>query len=64
MNVLHAVGGVLADQVEAVRAVNRRFAKPRLAMSPPVQWSLLALRVYLLVLVGLLAYKFITLVTQ
>jgi hypothetical protein len=64
MNVLHAIRGVLADQIEAVRAVNRRFAKPRLTMSPAVQWSLIALRVYLLVLVGLLAYKFITLVTQ
>ena len=33
-------------------------------MSPAVQWSLLGLRIYLLVLVGLLAYKFITVVTQ
>jgi len=64
MNIFHAIGGVLADQIEAVRAVNRRFAKPRLTMSPAVQWSLLGLRIYLLVLVGLLAYKFITVVTQ
>jgi hypothetical protein len=64
MNLFHAIGGVIADQVEAVRAVNRRYAEPRLKISPAVRWSLLGLRIYLLVLVGLLAYKFITLLTK
>ncbi len=64
MNLWHAIGAVVADQIEAVRAVNRRYAEPRLKMSPAVRWSLLGLRLYLLVLVGLLAYKFITLLTQ
>ena len=64
MNIFHAVGSVVADQIEAVRAVNRRFAKPRLTMSTAVRWALLGLRVYLLVLVGLLAYKFVTVVTH
>ena len=31
-------------------------------MSPAVRWALLALRIYLLVLVALLAYKFVTVV--
>jgi hypothetical protein len=55
---------VVADQIEQVRAVNRRYAKPRLTMSPAVRWSLLGLRLYLLVLVGLLAYKFVTVVAH
>jgi hypothetical protein len=54
----------LARQVEQVHAINRRFAKPRLTMSPAVQWALLILRLYLLTLVGLLGYKFITVVMQ
>jgi len=63
MNIFHAIGAVVADQIEQVRTINRRYAKPRLSMSPTVQRALLALRIYLLVLVGLLVYKFITLLT-
>jgi hypothetical protein len=62
VNILYALRMTLARQVEQVHAINRRYAKPRLAMSPPVQWALLLLRVYLLLLVGLLGYKFITVV--
>jgi hypothetical protein len=42
--------------------INQRYAKPRIEMSKAVRLSLLALRVYLLFLVALLAYKFILLV--
>jgi len=63
MNIFTAIGAVIADQVEAIRAVNRRYAEPRLKMSPAARRALLGLRVYLLVLVGLLAYKFVTLLT-
>jgi hypothetical protein len=59
-----AVRTIVANQVETVRAINRRYAKPRLTMSPAVRWALLSLRFYLLTLVGLLAYKFITVVMQ
>jgi hypothetical protein len=54
----------VVSQVEHVRAINRRYATPRLTMSPAVRWALLSLRLYLLILVGLLAYKFITVVMQ
>jgi hypothetical protein len=63
MKLFHAIRAVVADQIEQIRTINRRYAKPRLTMSPAVQWALLALRIYLLVLVGLLVYKFITLLT-
>jgi hypothetical protein len=42
--------------------INRRYAQPRIEMSRAVRLSLLALRVYLLFLVVLLAYRFILLV--
>ena len=64
MNLAHALRMMLARQVEQVRAINRRYAKPRMAMSPAVRWALLVLRLYLLLLVGLLGYKFITVVMQ
>jgi hypothetical protein len=54
----------LARQVDQVHAINRRYAKPRLAMSPLAQRALLILRLYLLLLVGLLGYKFIAVVMQ
>jgi hypothetical protein len=55
---------MVSNNVAKVRAINARYAQPRLVMSPAVRWSLLALRIYLLSLVGLLVYKFITVVTQ
>jgi len=44
-----------------VREINLKYAKPNVEMSPWVKGSLLILRFYLIFLVGLLLYKFITL---
>ena len=46
-----------------IAEINRRYRTPRIAMSPAVRLSLLALRVYLLLLVGLMVYRFVLLVT-
>jgi hypothetical protein len=43
-----------------IREINTRYAKPKVEMSPAIKLSLAGLRVYLLVLVLLLLYKFIT----
>jgi hypothetical protein len=64
MSLKHALRAVAVHQVEQVRAINRRYAKPRLTMSPAVRWAPLSLRLYLLTLVGLLAYKFVTVLMQ
>jgi hypothetical protein len=64
MSLGHAFSTVITDGVDKVRAINRRYAQPRLAMSPNVRLALLCLRLYLLVLVGLLGYKFISVVLQ
>ena len=52
----------IGGNLDKVRAINRRYAHPRLTISPMVRVCLLILRVYLLLLVGLLAYRFITMV--
>jgi hypothetical protein len=46
-----------------IAEINRRYQTPRIAMSPAVRLSLMALRVYLLFLVGLMVYRFIVLVS-
>jgi len=43
-----------------VREINRRYATPRIKLSRRTRMALLGLRFYLIVLVILLAYKFLT----
>lgn len=45
-----------------IREINKKYATPNIEMSKWVKLSLLSLRFYLIFLVGLLLYKFITLV--
>jgi hypothetical protein len=51
---------IITNNLDKIRAINRRYANPRLAISPATRLCLLTLRLYLLFLVGLLAYKFVT----
>ena len=53
---------MIGGNLDKVRAINRRYAHPRLTISPAVRVCLLVLRLYLLFLVGLLAYKFVVIV--
>jgi hypothetical protein len=48
---------------QKIRDINERYGTPTIEMSPRVRIALIALRVYLLFLVGLMAYKFILLLT-
>jgi hypothetical protein len=48
------------NTVSAVRSINQKYAKPQIKMTPWVKFSLLSLRLYLLFLVGVLVYRFIT----
>jgi hypothetical protein len=43
-----------------VAEINLKYATPRVQMTPLVKASLLFLRLYLILLVGILVYKFIT----
>ena len=42
-----------------IREINQRYSKPHIEMSFWVRFSLMALRIYLFVLVGLIMYKFV-----
>ena len=58
MSIGHSVRSLLKRNLQAFQDVNRRYANPRIKMSPAVRASLLTLRIYLLVLLILLAVKF------
>ncbi len=64
MSLGHAIHATISRNIEKVRAINRRYATPRLVMSPAARWALVGLRFYLLFLVALLAYKFATVVSK
>jgi hypothetical protein len=51
----------LRYHLNRVRIINEKYASPRIEMSGAVKFSLLILRLYLILLVGLLIFKFITL---
>jgi hypothetical protein len=44
-----------------LRSINARYHRPRIGMSPTVRISLMVLRAYLLLLVALMLYKFVSL---
>jgi hypothetical protein len=46
---------------EKIREINQRYSEPHIEMSLGVRIALIALRTYLLFLVSLMIYKFITL---
>jgi len=50
--------------VAKLREINSRYREPRIGMSRAVRASLMALRIYLLLLVALMIYKFVAIVTQ
>ena len=49
------------NSVSTVKSINQKYAQPQIKMTPMVKASLLALRLYLIFLVGILVYRFITL---
>jgi cell division septal protein FtsQ len=52
--------GLIQRARNKVAEINERYRTPRIKMSRGVKIALLALRLYLLFLVVILAYKFIT----
>lgn len=56
------MNAILKSLIAQVRHVNRRYAKAEIQMTPLVKFCLLALRVYLVLLVALMIYKFVVVV--
>jgi len=46
-----------------IREINKKYSQPRLKMTPLVRVSLLVLRLYLIMLVIILVYKFYSVVS-
>ena len=57
-----SVGSFISASIGKIREINRKYAEPRITMSRGVALALLGLRLYLILLVILLAYKFWTII--
>jgi hypothetical protein len=49
---------IIQESIDKVKEINQKYSQPRLHMTPLVKASLLALRIYLIMLVVILVYKF------
>jgi len=54
--------GFLARHFSKFTEINKKYAKPHIKMTPMVRIALMGLRIYLIVLVLVLVYKFYTLI--
>jgi hypothetical protein len=57
------IGSMFRGWMNKIREINKKYETPRIRMSLGVKISLLFLRIYLILLVLLLGYKFWTLLT-
>jgi len=55
------IGNALRSWTNKIHEINKKYEKPRITMSRGVKIALVFLRIYLVLLVLLLAYKFWTL---
>ncbi len=62
MGIINFFKELFLNAVNVVRDINKKYEKPRIKMTPLVSFSMFMLRTYLLLLVGILFYKFYTLV--
>ena len=60
--IVRRIGWFAGATVSQISAINKKYATPHIKTTVAVRAALLFLRLYLLALVGLLVYKFITLV--
>ena len=51
---------IFENLATSVREINQKYAKPRIQMTPFVKICLFSLRVYLITLIGIMIFKFIT----
>ncbi|MDR3668701.1 MAG: hypothetical protein P4L35_17810 [Ignavibacteriaceae bacterium] len=59
--IVTGIGNLIKNTTQEVRRINSRYSVPHAKMTKGVKFSLMILRIYLLVLIGILCYKFITL---
>jgi len=54
------IKGFLKDRLRPFVEITEKYKTPRIKMTRQVKWALLLLRLYLIAMVILLAYKFFT----
>ncbi len=60
---MEAILNEFREFFEAIREINAKYQNPRIKMTRMVALSLLMLRLYLIAMVLILLYKFVTIVT-
>ena len=53
------MNAIFKNLAAEIREINRKYAKPEIEITPFVKFCLIGLRIYLLLLVGLMIFKFI-----
>ena len=56
------IGSVIHESTEKIRSINQKYATPKIKLSGGAKFAILLLRLYLIFLVGLLLYKFWTII--
>ncbi len=56
------IGSVIHESTGKIRSINQKYATPKIKLSGGAKVALLLLRLYLIFLVGLLVYKFWTII--
>jgi hypothetical protein len=56
------IGTVIREFTGKIRSVNQKYATPKIKLSGGAKLALLLLEIYLIVLVGLLGYRFWTII--
>jgi hypothetical protein len=56
------IGSFIHESTGKIRSINQKYATPKIKLTGGAKFALLLLRLYLIFLVGLLAYKFWTII--
>jgi hypothetical protein len=57
------IGSLISELTGKIRSINQKYANPKIKLSGGAKFALLFLELYLIFLVGLLAFKFWTIIT-
>jgi len=56
------IGNFIREFTGKISSINQKYATPKIKLSGAAKFALLLLEIYLIVLVGLLAYRFWTII--
>ncbi len=56
------IGSIIRESTGKISSINQKYATPKIKLAGGAKFALLLLRLYLIFLVGLLVYKFWTII--